>query len=48
MYMDMDFVIIHQIGAEDVVPDTLSRAVPIIEAIESKVPVDQWYVRRDL
>lgn len=46
--MDMaayEFDIIHRKGAEHVVPDTLSRSVPVIEAIENQQPIDKWYTR---
>lgn len=40
-----NFKIIHRKGKEHVVPDTLSRSVPILDSVdtEGSAPVDKWY-----
>ncbi|KAK9731667.1 Integrase zinc binding domain [Popillia japonica] len=41
-----DFTIVHRKGKEHLVPDALSRAVPIIDALQDSVTTnDKWYRR---
>lgn len=42
-----DFTIIHRKGKEHVVPDTLSRSVPVIDSVDvqNSVSNDKWYTR---
>lgn len=43
-----DFDIIHRKGKDHVVPDTLSRAVPVVDAVDVPNPAelqDPWYLR---
>lgn len=43
-----NFEIIHRAGKDHVIPDTLSRAVPVIDVIGTEVvppPDDKWYLR---
>lgn len=41
-----DFKIIHRKGSEHVVPDLLSRSVPMIDVLDIQGPIkDKWYLR---
>lgn len=41
-----DFEIVHRKGKDNVVPDTLSRSVPVIDSIDlGNLKIDKWYNR---
>lgn len=41
-----DFTIVHRKGKDHIVPDALSRSVPVIETAQPDIPIlDKWYLR---